>query len=159
MARRTDGPSAQAQFPAPGGVCASFPGLPASRKLDRGLFTVKLLPVFAACFGPSSRSPSSRARCSRSAGLRRRQTHGRARRTRPDWRQAEHRSVAGQGKVRVSPACAPFKVVLSDLREEGTGNPLQYSCLGNSMDGGPWWATVHGVAEGRTRLNDLTFFL
>ena len=30
---------------------------------------------------------------------------------------------------------------------EGNGNPLQYSCLGNSMDRGAWWATVHGVAD------------
>ena len=30
---------------------------------------------------------------------------------------------------------------------EGNGNPLQYSCLENSMDRGAWWATVHGVAE------------
>ena len=30
---------------------------------------------------------------------------------------------------------------------EGNGNPLQYSCLGNSMDGGTWWATVHGVTK------------
>ena len=29
---------------------------------------------------------------------------------------------------------------------EGNGNPLQYSCLENPMDGGTWWATVHGVA-------------
>ena len=29
----------------------------------------------------------------------------------------------------------------------GHGNPLQYSCLKNSMDRGPWWATVHGVAK------------
>ena len=27
------------------------------------------------------------------------------------------------------------------------GNPFQYSCLGNPTDRGPWWATVHGVAE------------
>ena len=33
---------------------------------------------------------------------------------------------------------------------EGNGNPLQYSCLENSMDGGAWWATVHGVAESDT---------
>ena len=32
----------------------------------------------------------------------------------------------------------------------GNGNPLQYSCLGNSMDGGAWWATVHGVAKSWT---------
>ena len=30
---------------------------------------------------------------------------------------------------------------------EGNGNPLQYSCLGNSMDRGAWWATVHGFAK------------
>ena len=33
---------------------------------------------------------------------------------------------------------------------EGNGNPLQYSCLENSMDGGAWWATVHGVQKSRT---------
>ena len=35
---------------------------------------------------------------------------------------------------------------------EGHGNPLQYSCLGNPVDGGAWWATVHGVTEGWMRL-------
>ena len=38
----------------------------------------------------------------------------------------------------------------------GHGNPLQYSCLENAMDGGAWWATVHGVAKSRTRLSDFT---
>ena len=33
---------------------------------------------------------------------------------------------------------------------EGNGNQLQYSCLGNPTDRGPWWATVHGVAKSRT---------
>ena len=37
---------------------------------------------------------------------------------------------------------------------EGNGNLLPYSCLENSMDGGAWWATVHGVAKSRTRLSD-----
>ena len=32
---------------------------------------------------------------------------------------------------------------------EGNGNPLQYSCLGNPMDRGAWWATVHGVTRVR----------
>ena len=40
---------------------------------------------------------------------------------------------------------------------EGNGNPLQYSCLENPMDGGAWEATVHGVAKNQTRLNDFTF--
>ena len=31
--------------------------------------------------------------------------------------------------------------------EGGSGNPLQYSCLGNPMDRGAWWATAHGVAK------------
>ena len=30
---------------------------------------------------------------------------------------------------------------------EGNGNPLQYSCLGNPLDRGAWWATVHGAAK------------
>ena len=33
---------------------------------------------------------------------------------------------------------------------EGNGNPLQYSCLENPMDGGAWQATVRGVAKSRT---------
>ena len=40
---------------------------------------------------------------------------------------------------------------------EGNGNPLQYSCLENPMDGGAWWAPVHGVAKSQTRLSDFTF--
>ena len=39
---------------------------------------------------------------------------------------------------------------------EGNGNPLQYSCLGNLMDRGAWWATVHEVAKSQTRLSDRT---
>ena len=36
---------------------------------------------------------------------------------------------------------------------EGNGTPLQYSRLENPMDGGAWWAAVHGVAKSRTRLH------
>ena len=39
---------------------------------------------------------------------------------------------------------------------DGNGNPLQYSCLENPMDGGAWQATLHGVAKSRTRLSDFT---
>ena len=35
----------------------------------------------------------------------------------------------------------------------GNGNLLQYSCLENSIDRGAWQATVHGVAQSRTRLS------
>ena len=40
---------------------------------------------------------------------------------------------------------------------EGNGSPLQCSCLENPMDGGAWWAAVHGVAQSRTRLSNFTF--
>ena len=40
---------------------------------------------------------------------------------------------------------------------EGSGSPLQCSCLENPMDRGAWWAAVHGVAKSRTRLSDFTF--
>ena len=40
---------------------------------------------------------------------------------------------------------------------EGTGNPLQYSCLETPMDGGAWWAAVHGVTKSRIRLSDFPF--
>ena len=39
---------------------------------------------------------------------------------------------------------------------EGDGTPLQYSCLENPMDGGAWWAAVHGVAQGWTQLKRLS---
>ena len=42
---------------------------------------------------------------------------------------------------------------------EGNGTPLQYPCLENPMDGGAWWAIVHGVAKSQTRLSEFTFTL
>ena len=43
------------------------------------------------------------------------------------------------------------------LLGEGDGTPLQYSCLESPMDGGAWWAAVHGVAKSWTRLSDFPF--
>ena len=43
-----------------------------------------------------------------------------------------------------------------DFNREGYGTPLKYSCLENPMDGGAWWAAVHGVAKSRTRLSNFT---
>ena len=40
---------------------------------------------------------------------------------------------------------------------EGNGTPRQYSCLESPMDGGAWWAAVHGVAKSRARLSNFTF--
>ena len=45
-----------------------------------------------------------------------------------------------------------------DLSGEGNGNPLQYSCLENSMDGGAWLATVHGIAKSPMQLTLSLFF-
>ena len=39
---------------------------------------------------------------------------------------------------------------------KGNGNPLQDSCLENSMNGGAWWATVYGVKRSWTRLSGFT---
>ena len=47
---------------------------------------------------------------------------------------------------------------VQSLGWEGNDNPLQYSCLENSVDRGAWWAAVHEVAEGRTRLTSLSLF-
>ena len=44
-----------------------------------------------------------------------------------------------------------FRIMMSN------GTPLQYSCLENPMDGGAWWAAVHGVTKGWTWLSDFTF--
>ena len=46
---------------------------------------------------------------------------------------------------------------LEHVLREGNGNPLQYSCLENPMDGGAWWAAVHGVVKSQTRLSDFIF--
>ena len=40
----------------------------------------------------------------------------------------------------------------------GHGSPLQYSCLQNPMDRGPWWATVHGVTKSQTHLKQLSMY-
>ena len=50
-----------------------------------------------------------------------------------------------------------FFALIQEKLGEGNGNPFQYSCLENTMDGGAWWAAVHGVANSRTRLSDFTF--
>ena len=50
---------------------------------------------------------------------------------------------ANAGDIRVSGAVPG----LGRSRGGGHGNPLQYSCLENPMDGGAWWAAVHGITE------------
>ena len=55
----------------------------------------------------------------------------------------------------------PFLTLYShiSLGGEGTGDPLQYSCLESPLDGGAWWAAVHGVTKSQTQLSDFTFTL
>ena len=50
-----------------------------------------------------------------------------------------------------------FFTVLSQLSGEGSGTPLQYSCLANPMDRGAWEAAVHRVVKSQTQLTDFTF--
>ena len=50
-----------------------------------------------------------------------------------------------------------YLVSALEVGGEGNGNPLQYSCLENPMDGGAWKVAVHGVAESKTQLSDFTF--
>ena len=50
-----------------------------------------------------------------------------------------------------------FPLPIKEWSEEGNGTPLQYSGLENPMDGGAWWAAVHGVVKSRTRLSKFTF--
>ena len=47
-------------------------------------------------------------------------------------------------------------VWLVERLREGNGTPLQYSCLENPMDGGAWWAAVHGIVKSWTRLSNFT---
>ena len=50
------------------------------------------------------------------------------------------------------------KLLVSQLSiGEGNGTRLQYSCQENPMDGGAWWASVHGVARSWTQLSDFIF--
>ena len=43
-----------------------------------------------------------------------------------------------------------FDPWVGKIPAEGNGNPLQYSCLGNPMDRGAWWATIHRIAQSDT---------
>ena len=55
------------------------------------------------------------------------------------------------------PGSWPHPQTKGTLTHAFNGTPLHYSCLESPMDGGAWWAAVHGVAKSRTRLNDFTF--
>ena len=46
-----------------------------------------------------------------------------------------------------APKLLQMVIAAMKLKDVYNGNPLQYSCLENSVDGGAWWAIVHGVTE------------
>ena len=64
--------------------------------------------------------------------------------------------MTGEGKE-AAIGISKFDSWVGKIPGEGNGNPLEYSCLENPMDGGAWWATVQGVAKSRKRLSNLTF--
>ena len=71
----------------------------------------------------------------------------------------------GQGSLA---CCSPWGLEESDTTErlhfhfslscigEGSGNPLQCSCLENPRDGGAWWDAIYGVAQSQTRLKQIS---
>ena len=66
-------------------------------------------------------------------------------------RPAEHKvTVTG------SKNCVSGSLAVTSGIGEGSGSPLQCSCLENPRDGGAWWAAVHGVVQSRTRLKWLS---
>ena len=68
------------------------------------------------------------------------------------WLQSPSTVILEPRKIKSATVSIFFPSVCPD--GEGNGNPLQYSCLENPMDGGAWWATVHGVTKSRTQLSD-----
>ena len=76
-----------------------------------------------------------------------------ARRFSSKWTKEIRASLVAQ-KVKNPPAMQEIWVRSLDGEDtlEKNGNPLQYSCLKNSMDRRAWWATVHGVTKSQTRL-------
>ena len=69
------------------------------------------------------------------------------------------RAVSAQGSpdgsgVKNLPANAGDTRDVGSIPGGGRGSPLQYSCLGNPMDRGAWWATIQGVAKSWIRLSD-----
>ena len=67
------------------------------------------------------------------------------------------KGLLGGSVVKNTPVNAGDVVLIPGLRRSpgtGNGNPLQYSCLGNPMDSGAWWATVCRATKSQTQLND-----
>ena len=67
-------------------------------------------------------------------------------------------AVSGKGELKMLllnlNVVEMFIIKVKHTSGEGNGNPLQYSCLENSMDKGGWQATVHGVTKSQTQPSD-----
>jgi len=75
-----------------------------------------------------------------------------------EWSNWTHTHTHSSHWYNLPNLCRPLNLwVLTKIFGEGDGTPLQYSCLENPMDGGTWWAIVHGVAKSQTQLSDFTF--
>ena len=78
----------------------------------------------------------------------------------PNWEILGWQALPGDSEVKTSAWNAGDLGSIPGLGRspgERNGNPLQYSCLENPVEGGAWWATVHGISKSQTRLNDFTF--
>ena len=64
--------------------------------------------------------------------------------------------LQSMGSLRVGHNWATSLSLFTFMIGEGNGNPLQCSYLDNPRDGGAWWAAVYGLAQSRTRLNQLS---
>ena len=73
----------------------------------------------------------------------------------PNYKQLMKISICAQW-IHCKKGCIYLYITRVKLGE-GDGTRLQSSCLENPMDGGAWWAAVHGVAKSRTQLSDFTF--
>ena len=73
-----------------------------------------------------------------------------------EWKRSVFIPVPKKDNAKEFSNYCTFALTSHTSNGEGNGTPLQYSCLENPMDGGAWWAAVHGVAKSWTRLSNFT---
>ena len=76
-----------------------------------------------------------------------------------NWKQFKHSNSYLGSDCLLCLKCLLFFFLNPSIYGEGNVTPLQYSCLENPMDGGAWWAAVHGIAKSRTQLSNFTIYL
>src|SRR5574340_1815760 len=74
-----------------------------------------------------------------------------------NWKMSVFIPVPKKGNAKECSNDHTIALISHTSNGEGNGTPLQCFCLENPMDGGAWWAAVHGVAKSQTRLSDFTF--